>query len=247
MVNYNGQAKNFQYQTPNVTILDYAMALLSEKRITQRQAMLLGRVDQACAPVLTKRWPAKLHKDMPISFLTRVLNVNHDNLNLLILGLIKIRPRIFWSKRLDKNTWRFRTHPKKYRLGHDAELPDLLFRVLASAIDEMAEFGITPLQAMILSAVASYTMKGQKCWERNITIANNLGSTGGSISNAISDLEKKGRILVHHVYSMEEFNQVIGRNYFGEEYKKRNKWSRYRFLEPVNEALFTINDEEEEE
>ena len=184
-------------------ILAYAMALLRGHMITARGAILLAQVDRCVNPY----WPrktkrtGKLHEEdrkkddidyearrgdpenYSTAYLRRILGASQETVNATIRHLHKLR--VLRAKRLSRHRWRLWTEKRPIEEGQ------IGFFVPHSVRREFEDGALTPMEALVLSLIASFTRRGSCCHASNRWIGKQFGVGVREIQRLICELERK--------------------------------------------------------
>ena len=227
---YTEQPQEVKRRPAGLFLLPYTMEALRERRITARQAILLGHVDHWINHRdKDKRTPSRVFR---IDFLRSILALKdtRQSLRKLILDLEAKRPPLLKARKLDRQRWELKTKPR------DRDRHGYLY--VAPPIRKGFEAGeLTPMHAILLGEVASFTRGGKLCYVTNKHFENRLGVSKNRVVKLIGEVVDRGWLL-SQLMTHDDLGDVLARHNGCAGFKRRGGRTS-RLLWPTDWRLYS--------
>lgn len=204
MAHYTENGKEVKRRPAGLYVFPYAMEALREHRITARQAVLLGHVDHWCNHKdAEKRVPSCVFR---LDYLRSILALKDtfQSVRTLILNLKAKRPPLLKARKLDQGRWELKTKPR------DPDQRGYLY--IPPPVRQGFEAGeLTPMHAILLSEVASFTRCGKLCYATNKHFQQRLGVKRNRVVKLIGEVTGRG-LLLPRLMTHDELGNVLNQH-----------------------------------
>ena len=179
-------------------VLGYAIEELKKRTITARGVILLAHVDRAINPFWTRQPEMSEHgldrepyEDYSTKYLARILQAgDYRTVVSTIRQLRSHVPKLLWAKPMGRCRWRLWT--KSHDSDEDERKGSLY--IPHPILMKFEEGVLTPMEALIMSKIVSFTRDGNSFYASNKWIGKQFGVEGHRIQKIIKQLIKKVKL-----------------------------------------------------